>query len=186
MTLEEAQLDMRTAFLGGSMGQLVSGMLWAVSAALATWSTPAIAISVLVAVGFLIFPLTKAGLWLIGHGVQAAKDNPLNGLGMQAAFVLPLTLPVVGAAALYRIEWFFPAFMIVLGAHYLPFATLYGMRMFLALAAILVGAGVVLALYVRLPFSAGAWFTAAVLLAFAALGRVLVAGEVAKRASSGV
>ena len=90
---------------------------------------------------------------------------------MQSAFVLPLSLLLVGAAALYRIEWFYPAFMIALGAHYLPFVTLYGMRMFYALAATLVGAGVVLALYLPLPFSAGAWFTAAVLVCFAFLGR---------------
>lgn len=80
-------------------------------------------------------------------------------------------LLVVAAAALYRLEWFYPAFMIVLGAHYLPFVTLYGMKMFYALAALLVSAGVVLALYVTLPFSAGAWFTATVLAVFAFLGR---------------
>ncbi len=40
------------------------------------------------------------------------------------AFTLPLSLPVVGAAALYRLEWFYPAFMVVLGAHYLAFAFL--------------------------------------------------------------
>ena len=37
--------------------------------------------------------------------------------------------------------------MVLTGAHYLPFASLYGMRMFLALAAILIGMGVVIALY---------------------------------------
>ena len=125
----------------------------------------------------MIYPLTLLGLRLIGHRVSVSKENPLNGLGMQAAFVLPLCLPVVAAAALYRLDWFFPAFMIVLGAHYLPFITLYGMRMFGVLTAILVAAGVTLALYVRMPFSTGAWFTAVVLVAFAVLGRIQTARE---------
>jgi len=99
---------------------------------------------------------------------------------MQVAFVLPLTLPVVGAAALYRLDWFYPAFMIVLGAHYLPFVFLYGMRMFAVLTALLVTAGVVLALYLPLGFSAGAWITAGLLLSFAVVG-----GWSAGRAATG-
>lgn len=179
MTVEEAQRDMRVGLLGGFMGQLVSGLLWLASAALATWSTPRTAVAFLVISGFFIFPLTKLGLRLTGHRSHVSPDNPLNGLGMQSAFVLPVSLLPVGAAALYRIEWFYPAFMIVLGAHYLPFVTLYGMRMFYVLAGVLVGAGVVLALYLPLSFSAGAWFTAAVLVLFAFLGRRRVSGELA-------
>jgi hypothetical protein len=50
---------------------------------------------------------------------------------MQAAFVLPLSMPLLLPVGLYRLHWFFPALMVLVGAHYLPFATLYGMRMFL-------------------------------------------------------
>ncbi len=168
---------MRIGLMGGFMGQLVSGLLWLASAAFATWGSQRSAITVLVVVGFFIFPLTRLGLRLMGHRARVSPDNPLNGLGMQAAFVLPLSLLVVAAAALYRIEWFYPAFMIVLGAHYLPFVTLYGMRLFYALAGVLVMAGVVLALYGRMPFAAGAWFTSAILILFAILGRLSVSRE---------
>jgi Na+(H+)/acetate symporter ActP len=51
------------------------------------------------------------------------------------------------------------------------------MRMFAALTAFLVGAGVVLALYVRMPFSTGVWLTGAVLIVFALLGRRFAARE---------
>jgi hypothetical protein len=180
MTVAEAQREMRLGLMGGFMGQLVSGVLWLVSAALATWSTPGAAIGWLVVAGFFIFPLTKLGLMAMRHRYSVSKANPLNGLGMQAAFVLPLCLPLVGAAALYRLEWFYPAFMIVLGAHYLPFVTLYGMRMFYALAAVLFSAGVVLGLYLHLQSSAGAWFTAAVLLVFAVIGGGLAHVEAGK------
>lgn len=180
MTVEEAQKDMRTGLMGGFMGQLVSAILWFTSAALATWGTETWAIGLLVVAGFLIFPLTKLGLVLIGHRVGVSKSNPFNALGMQVAFVLPLCLLVVAAAALYRLEWFYPAFMIVLGAHYLPFVTLYGMKMFYVLAGVLAGTGVVLALYVTMPFSAGAWFTATILMVFAFIGRARVVPELAE------
>ena len=163
--------------MGGFMGQLVSAVLWFVSAVLATWGSERTAIGLLVIAGFFIFPLTKLGLMLIGHRVKVSEDNPLNGLGMQAAFVLPPCLLLVGAAALYRLDWFYPAFMIVLGAHYLPFVTLYGMKMFYALAGILIAGGVALALYVAMPFGTGAWFTAVVLMIFAFLGRATVSAE---------
>ena len=96
---------------------------------------------------------------------------------MQVAFTLPLTLPLVGAAALYRLEWFYPAFMVALGAHYLPFIFLYGMWQFGVLTAVLWGGGFLLALYGPTHFSLGGWFTAGVLLIFALIGRQVAQGE---------
>jgi len=58
---------------------------------------------------------------MMGRPFALPKDHPMNALGMQIAFALPLNLPLVGAAALYRPNWFYPAIMIVLGSHYLPF-----------------------------------------------------------------
>jgi hypothetical protein len=169
--IEQAQLEMRSAFLGGFMGQLVSSKLWLGSAILATWVSPASAIVFLLVAGVLIFPLTRVGLRLIGRPGRVRDENGLYGLGAQVAFVLPLSLPVVGAAALYRTEWFFPAFMIALGAHYVPFVFLYGMRMFAALAGILWVAGLTLGLWIDLHWAAGAWFTGVVLMIFAWIGR---------------
>src|SRR5688500_12958240 len=40
MLIADAQRDVRSTFLGGSVGQLVSAVLWAASAALATWGRP--------------------------------------------------------------------------------------------------------------------------------------------------
>jgi hypothetical protein len=175
MDIRTAQRDVRTTFLGGFAGQLVSGMLWLVAAALATWGTATAAILVLVLGGVLIFPLTLLTLRAMGRPGGLPSSHPMNGLAMQAAFVLPLHLPLVGAAALYRIEWFFPAFMVALGAHYLPFVFLYGMPHFAALAAFLVLAGLALALYGPPVFALGAWVTAAALLVFAFVGRAAAA-----------
>ncbi len=107
-------------------------------------------------------------------------ENPLGRLGMQVAFTVPITLPVVGAAALHKLNWFYPAFMVVLGAHYMPFVFLYGMRMFYLLAAVLIGAGLALGMYYQQSFSAGAWLTVAVLFVFAVVGYVIARREEAQ------
>lgn len=83
----------------------------------------------------------------------------------------------MGVAILYKTEWFFPAAMIVVESHYLMFLTLYGMRMFAMLAAILVMAGAGLGLYDPPIFSLGGWFTGVVLIVFAFLGRAIVLKE---------
>ena len=94
--------------------------------------------------------------------------------------MLPLCLPLVAAAAAHRLEWFYPAFMIVLGAHYLPFVILYGMPMFGALSIALVGLGIVLPHVSGGSFAGPAWITGGLLLAFAVLGLTLVRREQAR------
>lgn len=60
MDVREAQREVRKTFRGGFMGQLVSGVLWLGSAALATWGTPRQAILLLVVGGFFIFPRERS------------------------------------------------------------------------------------------------------------------------------
>ncbi|HEX5808367.1 MAG TPA: hypothetical protein VFY25_06845 [Anaerolineales bacterium] len=167
MEIKAAQQDVQSTFLRGSVGQTVSGLIWLASAALGTWMSERAAISVLVFVGALIFPLTQLGLRLLGRPSGLPRGHPMNALAMQVAFIAPLGLPVIGAAALYNINWFYPAFMLVLGAHYLPFMFLYGMWEFGVLAALLIGGGVTIGMTFPESFTPGGWFTGVVLLLFA-------------------
>ena len=134
LTIAEAQRDVRTTFVGGFAGQLVAGCIWAASAALGTWSSHRAAIVALAAGGVFIFPITQLLLRLMGRPASLPKGHPMNALAMQVAFLLPMGPPLVAAATLHRVNWFYPAFMLVVGAHYLPFVFLYGMRIFAALA----------------------------------------------------
>ncbi len=177
MRISEAQKEMRTRFVGGFYGQLVSGWLWLVSASLATWGSPRAGITMLVVGGFFIFPLTELLVRVGGVKESLSADNALRGLGMQVAFVLPVSMPLLVPVSLYRLNWFYPAMMVLLGAHYLPFVFLYGMRHFAGLAALLVSGGIVTALYWSASFSVGAWYAGATLLAFAFVGRALVRHE---------
>jgi hypothetical protein len=176
MNISDAQRENRFRFHGGFYGQLVSGALWLVSGCLAVTVGPKSAILALVFGGFMIFPATESLARLSGRKALS-KDNTLWQLGMQVAFVLPFSMLLLVPVTQYRASLFYPALMILLGAHYIPFVFLYGMPLFGFLAAILIGGGVCLAMFGPAAFSAGAWITGVVLVVFAFLGRMRARGE---------
>jgi hypothetical protein len=177
MQVADAQKEVRTIFVGGFWGQLVSSVLWLVSAALGTWATPRAAIVQLVLCGFFIFPLTQIMLRLSGGRASLTRENPLGFLAMQVAFTLPMSMFLLVPATEFRLNLFYPALMVLLGAHYLPFVFLYGMRMFAPLCAILVVGGIAIAKYLPESFSLGGWACGLTLLIFACIGRFSVQAE---------
>lgn len=177
MRLEECQREMRITFLGGFAGQMVSGIIWLAAAIVSVWLQPRTGMAVLFFGSMFIFPLTQGTLRLMGSTAKVSKDNKLWGLGSQVAFTVPINFLLVGAATLYREEWFFPAAMIIVGTHYLPFITLYGMKMFGILAGLLILSGAGLAIYGPRIFYLGGWTTALLCIVFAFVGRYIVMKE---------
>lgn len=177
MDIQDAQREVRSVYIGGFWGQLVSSVIWLVSAALGTWVTPKASILTVLIAGFFIFPLTQMLLRLSGRRASVSRENSFHSLGMQVAFVLPFSMLLLVPVGLYNLNLFFPALMVLLGAHYLPFATLYGMRMFLFLAGILIATGVAIAHYFSESFSLGAWIAGLALFVFAWMGRSIATRE---------
>jgi len=177
MLVEDAQREVRTVFIGGFWGQLVSSAIWLASAALGYWVTPRAAILTVVFGGFFIFPATQLLLRLAGGPASVTRGNPLHYLGMQIAFTLPMCMLLLVPVTEFRLNLFYPALMILLGAHYLPFTFLYGMRMFIPLCATLVCSGVAIAHYLPGSFSVGGWICGLVLFVFACIGRATVQHE---------
>ena len=171
MLVSEAQREVRTVYAGGFFGQLVSGVIWLASATLATWYSPRSAITTLVLGGFLIFPITIAILAILRRPHSLSRANPFRRLAMQVALVLPLCMPLIVPATLYHLAWFFPSMMVLVGAHYLPFTTLYGMRSFIPLAGILISAGIAIAHVAPNNFSLGGWVAGVILVVFALILR---------------
>jgi hypothetical protein len=167
MHIADAQRDSRTVYLGGFVGQLVSSLVWFASAVVATVVDPVAGFWALALGGVAIFPLTQLLLRVSGRPTALAPGNPLGGLAMQVAFTIPITLPVAGAAALNQRGWFYPACLIIVGAHYLPFVFLYGMRTFAALAAALVAAGLAIGMVAPDRVVLGAWVGGVILFVFA-------------------
>jgi hypothetical protein len=177
MHVSDAQREVRLTFMGGFPGQLVSGLIWLVSAALATWGSSRNAILLLVGGGTFIYPLTQLLLRGMGRRASLDKANPMSGLAMQVAFTIPLSLPLVGAATLHHMGWFYPATLIVVGAHYLPFVFLYGMWTFALLAGLMITGGVWIGMTMPGALSLGGWYGGVLLLVFAAVGLVMSRGE---------
>ena len=171
MNIQEAQRDVRRTFMGGFPGQLVSGLLWLTSSSVHTWWSPRAGILILLVGGTAIFPATVAMLRVMGRPPGLPRRHPMNALGRQVALALPLGLPVAVAAGVAVKGWLYPSVMILLGAHYLPFTFLYGMRMFTVLAGVLVAGGVGLG-WVAVDGSGvpAGWVTGSVLVCCAFLG----------------
>ena len=115
MDVQEAQREMRSFYIGGFWGQLVSSVIWLASATLGTWVTPRASILTVVIGGFFIFPLTHVLLRLSRRRASVSIRNPFTSLGMQVAFALPLSMLLLVPVGLYRLNWFFPALMILVG-----------------------------------------------------------------------
>lgn len=167
MNIKNCQQEMRYAFMGGAAGQLVSGLIWLVAAGVGTWISPTSGMATLFFGSMLIFPLTQLMVRLMSRPARVSPQNGLWNLGSQVAFTVPINFLVVGAATLYRETWFFPAAMVVVGSHYLPFITLYGIREYGALAGLMVILGAAIGLYAPPIFSLAGWVGGILLIGFA-------------------
>ena len=177
MQVAEAQRELRTVYLGSYVGELVSAALWVISTLLAMVVSPRAGIYALVFGGALIFPVTSALLKITRGRGSLSPENPLGALAAQIAFTIPLNIPVVAGATLYKLNWFYPAMLIVVGAHYLPFTFLYGMRAFFAFGLAMAGAGLMIGLYANESFTLGGWVGAIMLAAFSFVAKAIADRE---------
>ena len=182
MRIDEAQREMRQVYLGGSVGAWVSATLWLIAAALGSLGSRQTAMLVIIFGGMLIFPSVLLALKLMGRPAFTSKANPLNSLAMQVAFTIPLSIPLILAATRGRAEWFFAGFLIVVGAHYLPFVTLYGQPVFYLLALIMVGAGFALPVLRPGDFAIGGYVGVVLFIVTGIYLAAHHAGESARRA----
>lgn len=164
MKINEAQQEVRSVYLGAFSGLIVTGLIWLLSAAAGAWMSTGLAIWVLILGGSFIFPLSALLLKAMGRTASLSRENPFGKLAMQAAFVIPFCYPVIAAATIHNTNWFYPAFLVVVGAHYLPFITLYGMWQFGLLATLLVGLGTTIGIYFPENFAIGGWIGGAIYL----------------------
>lgn len=145
--IDTARADLRLAYRSASVGQFYSGIVWLGSAAAWQLISVEVAIWVLLVGGFLIYPVSVVVTRLLGNAGTVEAGNPLREASITIPIVGALGIPVAGAAALYEIDWFYPAFMVIMGAHYLPFSHLYGMRIFIPLGAGMTLIGLVIGLW---------------------------------------
>lgn len=142
--LAQAQADMRHAYYGGAAGMLASSLAWACAAIAAVQASPRQAVWVLFVGGMLIHPVGVLVSKALGRPGQHARDNPLGALAWASTLWLIFSLPLAYAVSLLRMEWFFPAMLLVIGGRYLVFSSLFGMPVYWACGLSLAGAGYLL------------------------------------------
>lgn len=147
---------MRSAYCSGAPGTLVSAAVWLTAGLVAAISNPIErAVWVLLVGGATIHPLSVLLCKLVGAAGQHRRGNPLAGLAAASTVWMLLMLPLAYALSQWRIEWFFPAMLLVIGGRYLTFGTLFGIGVYWLLGFALAGTAFALvALKASVPTSA--------------------------------
>lgn len=161
MQVEQAQRDVREVYRGGAAGTAVSGVVWLLAAAIGQRVDLWPAVATLYLGGVLIYPASTLVLRSIGGRDRLPEGHPMKLLATETALIMPVGTILAALVALERPEWFFPFTTAIVGAHFLPFASVYGMRDYWVLAGPLVAVGLALVLW-PWGFTAAAWVTAAV------------------------
>lgn len=166
MAFAQAQSDVRRVYRGGFSGPLISAIVWAVANTVFQLVSPGAGMAALFFGGMLIFPLSAVVLTVMTGSSSLPKGHPSNALAMQSAFTVPVGLLVAIALGAYEPRLFFPASLIIVGAHYFVFVSLYGRRVFAALGGALVVLGAI-GIFVAPGIGAvSGWIGAAVFLGF--------------------
>lgn len=136
---------MRYAYLSGAPGVFVSGCVWLGSALVAGWKSPSVAVVSLLVGGAFIHPLSVLLCKGLGRAGAHAPGNALGTLAIEGTFWLLGGIAVAYGLSVLRLEWFFPAMLILIGGRYLTFQTVYGLRVYWVCGTVLSLTGTALA-----------------------------------------
>ena len=154
MRFSAAQADMRQGYLDGAPGVAASALAWLVAAGVAWQVSPQAAVLTLLAGGALIHPVGVVLAKVLGRRGGHTAGNPLGTLAVEGTLWMLGGIAVAYGLQVLRIEWFFPAMLIAIGGRYLSFQTLYGLRLYWVMGAVLAFGGIGLALLRVMPLHA--------------------------------
>ena len=149
MNIQDAQSDLRQAYWGGGPGVLISGLVWLAAGMGAVAHTHLTSILIFFFGGMLIHPLGIALSKGLKRSGKHQSGNPLALLAIETTVVLFMGLFL--AYILFQVDpsWFYPTMLVIIGARYAQFQTLYGMRFYWILGAALLFAGI--AIFIMSP-----------------------------------
>lgn len=168
MNFIQSQQDMRSAYLDGASGVLASGLIWSLAALVGLYATPTASMATLFIGGMFIFPLGILFSKMCGATGRHSSANLLHKPALENLGILFGGLFIAFVMAQYNKALFYPVMLIVIGARYLTFQTLYGLKSYWLLGALLMVAGVVCTA-LSAPFLAGALLGATIEILFAGI-----------------
>ena len=166
-SLADFQEDMRRGYLWGATGIMTSGLVWMAAGLVAYFNDPRNAIWVLfIGAGFIV-PVSNLIDRILGAPGKHSQGNRLSVLALETTVFMLMCLPLAYGLAMYRIEWFFPAVLMVIGGRYITFGTVYGTPIYWLLGATL-GVAAMVAFVQAVPPHVSALLGAAIEVVFGA------------------
>ena len=145
MEIAAAQADVRRIYSGGWGGPAVSALVWLAAALTADLVGVAAGAAVLFVAGaVLIFPANLLLNRLLSGRSDLPAGHPMRPLAVQTAATMAVVLLSLWLLSSAVPGPFFALAMVVVGAHYFPFAHLYGDPAFAVAGAVQCAAGLVL------------------------------------------
>lgn len=141
MKIEDAQKDMRDAYLGGGSGVLVSGLVWLTAGSFAIYGSIQASFIIFFICGMFIYPIGILVDKLFKRSGKHNKGNPLGHLAMESTVILFIGLFLVYSLFQTLPNWLFPIMLLIIGVRYLIFQTIYGMKIYWVLGLSLIVAG---------------------------------------------
>ena len=169
--LADAQADMRSGYLCGAPGIAASSTAWLTAAGVALYVSASTSVWTLLIAGAFIHPVGVLITKAFGGPAAHQPGNPLERLAIEGTFWMLASIAVAFGISVLRVEWFFPAMLLIIGGRYLTFQSMYGLRIYWFLGGTLCAAGIVLAL-IRAPVALSALAVGVIELVF--LGIVLL------------
>ena len=159
---------MRRSYIWGATGIMTSGSVWLVAGLVAYLKDPRLSVWVLfIGAGFIV-PISNALDKLLGASGKHSRGNPLSALAMESTVFMLMCLPLAYGLGQQKMEWFFPAVLMIIGGRYLVFSSIYGTRLYWLLGGLL-GAGGYAGYALGLPPHTSAFIGAGIELVFGAV-----------------
>ena len=141
MNISAAQEDMRRGEVFGAPGVLVSGLVW-ISAGLVAWfHSFELSILALFFGGMVIFPVSTILSKRINPSYALQKTNPFVKLALEGTIFLFVGLLIAFTFSKSHPNLFYPIMLLTIGARYLTFQTLYGLKTYWVLGGTLLAIG---------------------------------------------
>lgn len=147
MDFNESQKDMSRAYYGGATGALASGIVWLSAGLIGLYSSPFNSMLALLIGGMFIFPISLLLSRLLGATGKHGATNVLGKLAIENLGILFGGLFIAVIVAQLNGLLFYPIMLVIIGARYLTFQTLYGLKVYWALGSVLMISGFYLAIF---------------------------------------
>ena len=141
MNIIDAQTDMKNAYYRGGPAVLVSGLVWITSGIIAASASSLAGMLTLFFGAGMIFPISMGLSKLLKRSGAHQKDNPLGKFSLETTVLLFSGMFIAFAVSTFKLQWFFPIMLLMIGSRYFMFSSIYNTRLYWSLGGVLILAG---------------------------------------------